>query len=119
MVSRNGFKCLRLSLFGVIEARKPESLKCMILPLNTFYDDAFRVSAIVDDYVIYDATTKMKSQRFALKKVKGQTYTEGSHFDMESAYKIIGTKKFQTLLAGQVELYIVEKVADKVIHLSY
>lgn len=110
LAKENHFKCARLSLYDVLNEGKPDSLKCMLLALNTFHDNLFKVTGIVGNYAIYEMNTSMEHLRFALKREKGKLYPQNSKLGLGGAYKVIGTQRFKTAGGGEIELYALEVI---------
>jgi hypothetical protein len=83
----------------------------MIIPDNP--DQAFSVQNTVDGYVIYSITIGGRLHQIALKPERGKTYIENSQIDVNSVYKIEGTRKFTRSIGGTVEIIVISRLGQR------
>ena len=83
--------------------------KYMLIPSHE-HDDEWIVVNQIGDYVIYMAGICS----LAVVKEKGRAYLDKSHLDLNSYYRIDGTKLFQGLLGGTKEIFVISRLGPKI-----
>jgi hypothetical protein len=82
--------------------------KLMVIP--SLNDEQYRVSTMVDNFVIYTVVINGKVWQIALTAEKGLTYPSGTKFDIKSVYQVTGTNRFSRVIGGTADIITIKRI---------